>query len=112
MQIAATLPKENKMSVIFRIEPGSLGPDGKEYVQEFCHFAQTQLQACAKQYLIWQIVPRVDKTLTEIEFQLAGKMLNKNQAEKYLSLFGEKLMHFEEQLEDNLEAIINQFFGR
>lgn len=106
------LPIEKKMTVIFRIEPGSLGPDGKLYVEEFCEFAQTQLQACAEHYLNWVIVPRFDKSLAEMKFQLGNKVLNQTQTEKYLSMFGEDFSHFEDQLEDNLEAIINQFFGR
>lgn len=107
-----TLPIEKKITVIFRIEPGSLGPDGKEHVEEFCEFAQTQLQACAEDYLNWIIVPRFDKTLAEMKFQLGNKVLNEQQTVKYLNMFGEDFDHFEEQLEDNLEAIINQFFGR
>lgn len=106
------LPIEKKITVIFRIEPGSLGPDGNDYVEEFCQFAQTQLQACAEYYLNWVIVPRFDKSLAEMKFQLGNKVLNQVQAEKYLSMFGENFSHFEDQLEDNLEAIINQFFGR
>jgi len=106
------LPTQKKMTVIFRMEPGSLGPDGKQYVDEFCAFAQTQLQACAEYYLNWIIVPRLDKTLSEMKYQLGDKVLNQQQAEKYLSLFGENYAHFEDQLENNLEAIINQFFGR
>lgn len=106
------LPTQKKMTVIFRMEPGSLGPDGKQYVDEFCAFAQTQLQTCAEYYLNWIIVPRLDKTLSEMKYQLGDKVLNQQQAEKYLSLFGENYAHFEDQLENNLEAIINQFFGR
>ena len=106
------LSAQKKMTVIFRMEPGSLGPDGKQYVDEFCAFAQTQLQACAEYYLNWIIVPRLDKTLSEMKYQLGDKVLNQQQAEKYLSLFGENYAHFEDQLENNLEAIINQFFGR
>lgn len=106
------LPEEKKMTVIFRMEPGSLGPDGKEYVEEFCAFAQTQLQACAEYYLNWFIIPRFDKTLCEMKFQLGDKVLNEEQATKYLSMFGESYDHFEDELENNLEAIINQFFGR
>lgn len=112
MSSLKTLSAEKKMTVIFRMEPGSLGPDGKEYVNEFCEFAQTQLQASAEYYLNWFIVPRLDKTLSEMKFQLGDKVLNQQQVEKYLMLFGENYSHFEDQLEDNLEAIINQFFGR
>lgn len=101
-----------KMTIIFRMEPGSLGPDGIQYVDEFCVFAQSQLQASAEFYLNWLIVPRLDKTLSEMKFQLGSRKLNQQQVEKYLTFFGESYAHFEEQLEDNLEAIINQFFGR
>lgn len=112
MSVSSDFPEEKKMTVIFRMEPGSLGPDGKIYVEEFCSFAQTQLQACAEYYLNWFIVPRFDKTLSEMKFQLGDKVLNEEQATKYLSMFGENFDHFEDELENNLEAIINQFFGR
>jgi hypothetical protein len=101
-----------KMTVIFRMEPGSLGPDGEEYINEFCDFAQIQLQACADKYINWAIVPRLDKRLVEMEFQLANKKLTLAKATQYLAVFGESFDHFEEQLENNLEAIINQYFGR
>ena len=51
-----TFPENKKMTVIFRIEPGSLGPDGIEHVSEFCLFAQTQLRACSVEYLNSQFV--------------------------------------------------------
>ena len=47
-----------------------------------------------------------------MEFQLASKKLSSIKTGQYLAVFGENLDHFEEQLEDNLEAIINQYFGR
>ena len=94
------------------MEPGSLGPDGSQYITEFCEFAQVQLQACAEPYIRWSIVPRFDKTLSEMEFLLAQKKLTATKAGQYLSVFGENLAHFEDQLEDHLEAVINQYFGR
>lgn len=109
---ADNFPENKKMTVLFRMEPGSLGPDGAQYVVEFCEFAQMQLQACAEMYIRWAIVPRLDKSLAEMEFQLSSKKLTTAKAGQYLAVFGENLDHFEEQLEDNLEAIINQYFGR
>lgn len=105
-------PESKKMTVIFRMEPGSLGPDGADYINEFCEFAQVQLQACANAYINWSIVPRLDKSLAEMEFQLVNKKLTSAKVTQYLALFDETFDHFEEQLEDNLEAIINQYFGR
>jgi len=110
--VADNFPENKKMTVVFRMEPGSLGPDGAQYINEFCEFAQMQLQACAEPYIRWAIIPRLDKTLIEMEFQLASKKLTSSKAGQYLGVFGENLDHFEEQLEDNLEAIINQYFGR
>lgn len=106
------IPENKKMTVIFRMEPGSLGPDGAQYINEFCDFAQMQLQACSAPYIRWSIVPRLDKTLAEMEFQLASKKLTSAKATQYFAVFGDNLAHFEDQLEDNLESIINQYFGR
>ncbi|AGH81210.1 hypothetical protein PCNPT3_06350 [Psychromonas sp. CNPT3] len=107
-----SIADDKKMCVIFRMEPGSLGPDGSQYISEFCDFAQIQLQACASPYIQWLIIPRTDKSLAEMEFQVASKKLTQQRAEQYFAIFGEDLAHFEETLEDNLEEIINQYFGR
>lgn len=112
MTLVGAIPDNKKMLVIFRMEPGSLGPDGNQYINAFCEFAQIQLQASASAFITWSIVPRSDKTLAELEFQILSKKLDRGKASQYLKLFGESIDSFEEQLEDNLEAIINQFFGR
>lgn len=112
MAFCESIPDSKKLLVIFRMEPGSLGPDGCQYIKEFCDFAQLQLQACAEAYLVWLVEPRFDKSLPEIEYQVAEKKLSSGKVCQYLNFFGESLDHFEEQLEDNFEAIINQYFGR
>jgi len=112
MTLVSAIPEHKKMLVIFRMEPGSLGPDGSTYIKEFCEFAQIHLQTCGSAFISWSIVPRSDKSLAEIEFQILSKKLSRDKAGQYLNLFGEGIDSFEEQLENNLEAIINQFFGR
>lgn len=112
MALVNSIAENKKLLVIFRMEPGSLGPEGKEYINEFCNFAQLQLQACACEYITLSIQPRLDKALAEMEFQVLSKKLSYSKASQYLKLFGENLTHFEAQLEDNLEAMINQYFGR
>ena len=112
MTTITNVPEDKKMIVTFRVEPGSLGPEGAEYVVEFCEFAQIQLQACATAHITWSIVPRYDKSLPEMGFQVSTKKLTRAQAMQYLNIFNEKLADFEDQLEDHLEAIINQYFGR
>lgn len=112
MTLTSAIPENRKMLVTFRMEPGSLGPDGSLYINEFCEFAQAQLKAGASHFIYWLITPRLDKTLPEMEFHISSKKLTRDQASQYLALFSETLDNFEEQLEDNLEAIINQYFGR
>lgn len=112
MTLASRIPENRKMRAIFRMEPGSLGPDGSDHVDEFCTFAQLQLQACASAHIILSIVPRHDKNLAEMEYQIASKKLPRSKAGQYLNFFGENLSDFEEQLEDGLDAIIDQYFGR
>ena len=112
MTLASSIPENRKIQAIFRMEPGSLGPDGRDHVDEFCTFAQLQLQACASAHIILSIIPRHDKNLAEMDYHVASKKLTRSKAEQYLSLFGESLADFEEQLEDHLEAIIDQYFGR
>jgi len=106
------IPEHKKLLVLFRMEPGSLGPEGKNYIQEFCEFAQIQLQASAKPYITWSIIPRFDKSLAEMEFQIAGKKMPESKVKQYLGLFDENLSDFEDELDNHLEAIVNQFFGR
>lgn len=112
MVVEKNFPDNKRITVIFRVEPGSLGPDGNQYIDDFCQFAQQQLQACAEPYINWSIVPRRDKKMAEIAFQLANKKLTPAQAGQFLLVFGLSFEHFEAEIESNLEAIINQYFGR
>lgn len=112
MTLINSLPESKKMLVIFRVEPGSLGPNGKQYIKEFCDFAQQQLQSHDNEYITWFIQPRLDKQLVEMEFQISSKKLSPDKANKYLNLFGDNLTSFEEKLEDNVDAMIDQYFGR
>jgi len=112
MSLHNRLPDEKKVTVLFRIEPGSLGPDGLQYVEAFCRFAQSKLSAGSEFYLNWSIVPRYDKTLAEIKYLLGNKTLNQHQISQYLSVFGTDYAQFEDQLENNLDVMINQFLNR
>ena len=39
------LPLYKKLLVMYRIEPGCLGPQGADYVEEFCVFAKQKIKA-------------------------------------------------------------------
>lgn len=109
MQNLSSLDNNKKLAVTYRVEAGCLGPDGLNYIADFCHFAQAKLQASDLKYIIWNIVHREDKTLPEIEYGLIGRTINDQKAEKYLSLFGKTLDDFESYINDHLETLIHDF---
>ncbi|MFT5593938.1 MAG: hypothetical protein ACI8SR_002325 [Oceanicoccus sp.] len=111
MKSAAPLADEQKLSVIYRVEPGCLGPQGASLVDDFCRFAQSQLQIQNSNYINCMIVPRTDKASPEMQYNVVGKKINFSQAEKYLALFDKNLDEFEGHLSEQLTNLINQFMG-
>ena len=106
------LQEDKKLSVTYRVESGCLGPEGEKHIDDFCRFAQSKLQEQDSDYIIWNIVPREDKALPEMQYNVVGKKMNDSQTEKYLALFDKNLNQFECHLSDNLTLIINEFMGR
>lgn len=111
MKSAVPLTDEQKLSVIYRVEPGCLGPEGASLVDDFCRFAQSQLQSLDSDHINWLIVPRADKTSPEMQYNVVGKKMNFAQAEKYLALFDKSLDEFEGHLSERLTSLINEFMG-
>ncbi len=106
------LSNEMKLTVTFRVEPGCLGPQGASKVDEFCLFAQSRVESLDSDYVTWNIIPRNDKTLPEVQYAVLGKKMNHSQAEKYLSLFEKSLDEFESHLDDRLAELIDEFMAR
>ena len=111
MQNLLPLHDDKKLTVTYRVEAGCLGPDGLNYITDFCNFAQSELQISDSDYIVWNIVHREDKTLPEIQYGLLGKIINDGKAEKYLSLFGKTLDDFEYHLSEHLATLIRQFMS-
>ena len=111
MKNALPLPEERKLTVIYRVEPGCLGPEGASHIIKFCIFAQAALQTLDSNYISWSIISREDKTLPEMEYNVVGKKMSHNQAEKYLAIFGKSLDEFEGRLSDQLTLLIDKFMG-
>lgn len=105
-----SIPKEKKLSVLFRLEPGCLGPQGIEYVDSFCEFVNKQVQQPYFSELI--IVPRFDKSLSEWEYQINNRNLDESKVAIYLSLFKTDKNAFEQQFEEQLTENIELFFSR
>lgn len=108
MQIA----DNKKITITFRIEPGCLGPEGASHVDRFCQQAQQKLQAIFPAFINWQVVPRHDKTLPELDYGVTGRPLTRDQAGRYLSVFEQDIDQFEEHVFDELPELIDQYFGR
>ena len=106
------LPLYKKLLVMYRIEPGCLGPQGADYVEEFCVFAKQKLKAHHGHCLRWAIKPRYDKSLPELEYQMKNTMVSQENAEKYLARFDIDKETFEESLEEALADLVDEFFER
>jgi hypothetical protein len=109
MNKVLSLPEGKKLSVTYRVESGCLGPTGASKIVKFCEFAQENIQSLDAEYIIWNIVPRHDKALPEMQYSLVGKRINHTQAEKYLAAFGKVLDEFEGHLVEKLALFIDEF---
>lgn len=106
------LPLYKKLLVIYRIEPGCLGPQGTDYVEEFCVFAKQKLKSQNSHCLRWSIKPRYDKSLPELEFQIKNATLGREDVVNYMASFDIDIELFEETLEEALADLVDAFFER
>jgi hypothetical protein len=111
MTIKLPLPQEKKLTMIFRVETGCLGPEGAKHIDNFCAKVQKEFIVIDADFIHWEIIPRHDKSLPEMQYQINNKTLSKDQAKKYLSLFGKTLHEFEEHLNQKIGLAIDQYLG-
>lgn len=104
------MPK--KLSVLCRVEPGCLGPDGREHIEAFCTLAQQAMKHFAVDLVTWTLVPRYDKTMPEMEYTVDHKNLSRSQVYQYFNTLGQDLDTFEEVFNDKLTAFINLYLAR
>jgi hypothetical protein len=100
------------LEVIYRVEPGCLGPQGKDYIEDFCTFSQPLVTAHTAGFMRWILVPRFDKSLPEMQCTLAGRTLTAEQAKRYFALFQVDADDLEAELNEQLTLLIDQYFGR
>jgi translation initiation factor 2 alpha subunit (eIF-2alpha) len=112
MNLDLPLPLYKKLTVTFRVEPGCLGPDGIDHIEQFCKFAKHEVANLDSDFVRWVITPRFDKSLLETEYKTNNKRLDHDKAQKYLQVFGKELDEFEEHLQERLAELIDQFLGR
>ena len=109
MSIDLPLPQDKKLTVIFRLEPGCLGPDGSDHIEAFCGVAQRQIATMDADFVHWVLIPRFDKSLAEMQYKVSDKNLSHEQAVKYLSMFDKELDEFEEHLHDRVAHMIDEY---
>ncbi|ATC94032.1 hypothetical protein [Pseudoalteromonas tunicata] len=105
-----SIPKEKKLSVLFRLEPGCLGPQGIDHVESFCTFVNSHLHQFYFAEL--SVIPRFDKSLPEWEYSINQRNLDDAKVGIYLTLFKTDKNSFEEQFEEQLTENIELFFSR
>lgn len=98
--------------MIFRIEPGCLGPEGISHADKFCVMAATELRAASPHFIKWQVEPRHNKQLPEMDFAINGRALNRELAARYFEHFDKDLEQFELDIFDHLPELIDHYFGR
>ena len=106
------IPSEKKLTVFYKMEPGCLGPKGKSLIEDYCQFAQQQIECLDSEFVNWVIEPRFDKTLAEIQYKINGKELAPAMVERYLALFERNIDDFEEGFNDKLMGYIDLFLNR
>ncbi len=103
------LNQSEQLTILYRVEPGCLGPDGLDHIARFCAFAHAVLRSIDVGFIQWQIEPRYDKQLPELEYHLGQRRLTEEMAHKYLLLLNRNPTEFEEQLHQRMSRMVLQF---
>lgn len=101
--------KTAKLLIVYRLEPGCLGPRGADLIADFCEYVQTLSHSYNTDYIDWKIIPRIDKSIAELQYYLADKRITHEQAEHYLTLFNAELKTSESDFDDLLEVTIREY---
>lgn len=106
------IPEEKKLTVIFRIESGCLGPQGISHVASFCGKALQAFNQLHPAFMNWKVIPRHDKSLPELSYSIGDRPLAREHAAKYLQHFDIGIDNFESDVFNQLPEMIDQYFGR
>ncbi|MCX4026077.1 hypothetical protein H0A36_11125 [Endozoicomonas sp. SM1973] len=109
--MASSVSENRKLTVIVRVEPGCLGPEGMSHIEEFCKFIYAKESALDYHFVNWSFIPRYDKDLSEFEFQIDNRKITPAMANKYLQMFSKELNAFEDELHDHLADYIEEYLA-
>jgi hypothetical protein len=109
MNSKAILQDSHKLTVLCRIEPGCLGPEGADLIDDFCRYAQSRVGNIDAAFVNWKLLARHDKTLPEMHYSISGKSLDHAKAERYLAHFNQQLADFEDHFHNHLADLIDDY---
>ena len=112
MNTNPVLPKDKRLTIIFRVEPGCLGPEGKNSIDKFCELAQKAIEPVASDFIQWLVVPRNDKSQSETQYKVGAKILTREKAKTYLKMLELNIDEVEGQLLEKITYLIEQFLDR
>lgn len=112
MKAAMVVAQDSQLTVIYNVEPGCLGPEGESHVSKFCSFAQKEIEDIDVGFINWDIIPRTDVSLPEIQYKIANKKLSHEKAIKYFESFKRNLDEFEEAIHEKITYLIESYMGR
>ena len=101
---------DKKLRLMYRVEPGCLGPEGAEYIEDFCRYANKHIKS--PYYAQFVFLPRYDKQKDERQYSVKSRNLSQLQVRKYFSHFEIDMDGFEEQLDELLTKAIDLYFKR
>lgn len=101
---------ERVLTLIYRVEPGCLGPEGSRHIEAFCNYSNAQLAASANNSIQYFFTPRYDKSKAELEYRLIGKVMKPEQVDSYLARLGTSLDEFEFKLGELAVELIEAFW--
>ncbi|MEH6397180.1 hypothetical protein [Pseudoalteromonas sp.] len=101
---------DKKIQLLYRVEPGCLGPTGAQTIERFCIYADQQL--VAPYFAHYHFTPRFDKSKAEREYSINARLLSEQQVQTYLTHFKTTKDEFEEQLDELLTQAIDSFLER
>ena len=103
------IPENKILTLIYRVEPGCLGPEGISQIEDFCQFAQSHISTVNHDFLSMKIIPRYDKSISELQYQINNKTLSQNQVVKYLSIFKQDISSIEDGFHEEIANLIEKY---
>jgi len=102
----------HSFTVICRIEPGCLGPEGHSHIDDFCDFLKNNVAFKEHNIAQWEFLPRDSISAPEIQYKIVDKNLSHSMAERYLSAIDNNIDKFEDDLNNKLVTLVEEYFDR